>query len=210
MLRPTPQPIAFAVLALAWTACDSTQAIPLSDEPASVGAATDHAPAAGDRVGSGGRAYPFVSAALAAEEGEGEVEYVGPPAGTRCAIEYVGITATARLGNEGLPQMNADCEALYGDARVCRDVEVFRTIPAPVPGADAWVIAAITAGDASGYCYTPVGAQVRCTSPPNCVGSYGLFEDTLGSSMLLTADGNYSGAQGCAVSRVVACCAYSC
>ena len=64
---------------------------------------------------------------------------------TAAQPRYLGVTETARVGDRGYGTMNGDCEALWPRSRMCTDVQILNTYPAPSPAAEAWVFTTIAA-----------------------------------------------------------------
>lgn len=125
---------------------------------------------------------------------------------------FIGVSATARDGNDGMPVMNADCELLDPRARMCRDTEILGTFPAPLPGVAARVLATEARTGVSDDPVTPYGLSVpqSTTDGSNCTrlfaGTGSLFNDTSPFGIALDASGNLA-ISSCAVPMVTACCA---
>ena len=125
---------------------------------------------------------------------------------------YVGAGATARAVNAGLGTFHADCAAAFANARMCTDVEVLHSFPAPAPGAEALVVTTVTTFEGVRH-YTGAGLRiltstVSSTSDLNCNGS-GLFTSASQYDRFsyLNAAGNpRSGSCDTATTYVAACC----
>lgn len=126
---------------------------------------------------------------------------------------YVGVSAVARAGDAGLGTLDADCDAAFPYARVCRDEDVLRSFPAPVPGVDARLLATETHRTVTTSAITPYGLSVythtadggvNCSAP--AIGRTAeLFSSTFGDGVVLTADGGLA-VSACGTAVVTACC----
>lgn len=143
----------------------------------------------------------------ASDEGpRGPVGPITPIANTggRGIAKYIGTTSSVFAGNAGFSTFNTACETEFPNTRVCVDMEIFSTIPAPIPGADAWMITSPHLVDQTSW-YNPLG---QSGSQPNCIdGPQRLFRGSSGVTLYIDSIGETR--QGlCTDQRAVACCGY--
>jgi hypothetical protein len=123
---------------------------------------------------------------------------------------FKGVTTAVFDGAGGWPTMNASCDLTFPGARVCTDRDLMNTYPAPAPGADAWMVATLGTNTSNGAQPFWGGWSPPSTSTGsiNCGGvSSRIFEETSGSSFVVTASGDFD-VRLCASMHPAACCGY--
>jgi hypothetical protein len=122
---------------------------------------------------------------------------------------FKGITTAVFDGGGGWPAMNAACDLSFPGSRVCTDHDLMSTFPAPVPGADAWMVMMPTGSDTSNGLSTSWGGLASCCNAnANCSAGAALFTYSGATNgYIVTAAGAFDTAT-CNITRPAACCGY--
>lgn len=123
---------------------------------------------------------------------------------------YLGVTTTTLRGDAGMPAMNAACEADYGLARMCTETQIMTSVPALVPGANAWILPQasqimsnnVWLSVGGSLVYTSLASYFAC----NAGAGTAAFTDSYGSTLSFNADGSFNAATSCNTTMAVACC----
>ncbi len=126
--------------------------------------------------------------------------------------KFLGITDVERAGDEGFGTLNNDCNDAYPGSRMCTDIQLINSFPAPQPSNGAYVLMTVAALSVYTINDTPISLTVGTyghisTNGMNCIANDGLFATTSGTALVLRPSGNM-GRTGCGTSNRTACCGY--